>query len=137
MKKLILSFGIIFLAAIAVLFNYKNFPISAKGYTKVNSEVIKMDKNISQVRASHILVVTEEEAKQIKKEIAEGKDFSAAAMEYSKCPSKAKGGDLGYFGRGMMVPEFDKAAFDLPVGQVSDPVKTQFGWHLILVTDKK
>lgn len=137
MKKLILSFGIIFLAAIAVLFNYKNFPTGAKEYTKVNSEVIKMDENISQVRASHILVATEEEAKRIKKEIAEGKDFGAAAMEYSKCPSKAKGGDLGYFGRGMMVPEFDKVVFDLPVGQVSDPVKTQFGWHLILVADKK
>ena len=74
----------------------------------------------TQVRASHILV-----------------DTRADAMRYSQCPSGRLGGDLGYFKRGQMVREFEDAAFALPVGQVSDPVGTQFGWHLIKVTDRK
>lgn len=89
-----------------------------------------------EVRASHILVDTEEEALELKDSIASPEDFARIAAEYSKCPSGAEGGDLGYFGRGMMVKPFEDAAFSLPVGVVSDPVETQFGWHLILVTDK-
>ncbi len=97
-----------------------------------------MDKEITQVRASHILVPTQEEALNIKKEIENGSaTFEESAKKYSKCPSKAQGGDLGYFGRGMMVKEFEQASFDGAVGKVSDPVQTQFGWHLIKVTDKK
>ena len=88
------------------------------------------------VRASHILVDKEEDAWAIKSRITEGEDFSKLAKEYSKCPSKDKGGDLGYFNRGQMVPEFEYAAFSTPVGEVSDPVKTRFGWHLIKVTRK-
>lgn len=91
----------------------------------------------TRVRASHILVNSQEQAMKIKKEIVAGKSFEQAAKEYSACPSKDDGGDLGYFCRGMMVPEFEQAAFTLPVGRLSDPVETQFGWHLILVTDKK
>lgn len=91
----------------------------------------------TQVRASHLLVATEEEAKKLREEILNGKDFAEVAQEVSKCPSSAQGGDLGYFSRGMMVPEFDKAAFDLEIGKLSEPIQTQFGWHLLIVTDKK
>jgi len=90
-----------------------------------------------QVRASHILVKTEEEAKILKNNIKNAEDFAAAAQQHSSCPSSANGGDLGFFPRGMMVKPFEDAAFDLEIGKISDPVKTQFGWHLILVTDKK
>jgi parvulin-like peptidyl-prolyl isomerase len=96
-----------------------------------------MNKEVTQVRASHILVKTEEEAKKLREEILAGKDFAEAAKEVSLCPSGAKGGDLGYFGRGQMVPEFETAAFSLPVGQVSELIKTQFGWHLLIVTGER
>lgn len=88
------------------------------------------------VRARHILVDTENEAWALKSRITEGESFEALAEKYSKCPSKEKGGDLGYFNRGQMVPEFEKVAFETPIGEVSDPVKTRFGWHLIKVTRK-
>ena len=88
------------------------------------------------VRAEHILVDTEEQAWAIKSRITEGESFEELAKEYSKCPSKEKGGDLGYFIRGQMVPEFENAAFSTPIGSVSDPVKTRYGWHLIKVTRK-
>lgn len=91
----------------------------------------------AQVKAKHILVDEEEQAKNIAKELAEGKNFEDAAKEYSTCPSKDKGGDLGYFGKGQMVPEFEKAAFEGEIGKVIGPVKTQFGYHLIVVDDKK
>lgn len=91
----------------------------------------------TQVKASHILVETEDEAKKIYEEISNGKDFAQAAMEYSNCPSGMNGGDLGYFGRGMMVKPFEDAAFSLEIGTVSQPVQTDFGWHLILVDDVK
>ncbi len=89
------------------------------------------------VKASHLLVKTEDEALNIKKEIMEGKDFAAAAREVSLCPSGQNGGDLGYFSRGQMVKEFEDAAFSMEVGEVSNPIKTQFGYHLIYLTDKK
>ncbi len=108
--------------------------VNAKELYK-GSEVF-MD-NIKEVRASHLLVDTKDQAENIKQEINAGKDFGQAASEVSKCPSGSRGGDLGYFGRGMMVPEFEQAAFSMPVGQVSEPIKTQFGWHLIKVTDKR
>lgn len=91
---------------------------------------------VGRVKASHILVKTQEEALKIRKEIVGGKSFEQAAKEYSMCPSKDDGGDLGFFCRGMMVPEFEKAAFSLPVSKLSMPVKTEFGWHLIMVTDR-
>ena len=89
-----------------------------------------------EIRASHILVKTEEEAKKLYEEIKAGKDFAEAAGEVSLCPSGHAGGDLGFFGRGMMVKPFEDAAFALEKGELSKPVQTQFGWHLILVTDK-
>ena len=91
----------------------------------------------NEIKASHILVQTEEDANKIYDEIKSGLSFAQAAKEYSLCPSGYNGGDLGYFGRGMMVKPFEDAAFDLEVGEISKPVQTQFGWHLILLTDKK
>ncbi len=91
----------------------------------------------TEVRASHILVKTEQEAKELFNDIKNGKSFAQVAEEKSLCPSGQNGGDLGFFGKGMMVKPFEDAAFDLEVGELSQPVETQFGWHLIQVTDKK
>lgn len=90
-----------------------------------------------QVRASHILVNTQAEAIALQKQLAVGAKFEELARRNSKCPSGAQGGDLGFFGKGQMVKEFEDAAFSLPIGQVSAPVKTEFGFHLIKVTAKK
>ncbi|QXM07406.1 peptidylprolyl isomerase [Crassaminicella indica] len=90
-----------------------------------------------QVRASHILVDQEEKAKELLKRVKNGEDFAKLAKENSKCSSSKKGGDLGYFGRGKMLPEFEKAAFSLKVGEISDIVKTEYGYHIIKVTDRK
>ena len=89
------------------------------------------------VSAKHILVATEEEAKKAKEEISNGTlSFEEAAKKYSTCPSNEQGGNLGAFSRGMMVKEFEDVAFDIEIGIVSEPVKTQFGYHLILVEGK-
>ncbi|MBO7761817.1 MAG: peptidylprolyl isomerase [Clostridia bacterium] len=89
------------------------------------------------VNASHILVETEEEAAKIAADIKAGTlTFEEAAAKYSSCPSKDAGGNLGEFGRGQMVPEFEEAAFALEVGVVSEPVKTQFGFHIIRTNAK-
>ncbi len=91
----------------------------------------------TKVHAAHILVASESKAKALKYRIENGESFGAVAKKYSSCPSGEFGGDLGYFGRGQMVKEFEQAAFSLPVGVVSDPVQTDFGWHLIKVYDKQ
>jgi peptidyl-prolyl cis-trans isomerase C len=83
--------------------------------------------------ASHILVATKDEALSVLAEINSGLDFKEAAAKYSSCPSKAEGGNLGEFTRGRMVPEFDKAVFAMKAGEISEPVPTQFGYHLILL----
>lgn len=89
------------------------------------------------VQASHILVKEEEKAEEILNELKEGLAFAEAAKKYSTCPSKDRGGDLGDFTRGKMVPEFEQAAFAMEEGEVSsEPVKTQFGYHIIKVTAK-
>ena len=87
------------------------------------------------IRASHILVKTEAEVNDLKSQIEGGADFAVLASEHSDCPSGSEGGDLGSFGHGAMVAEFDKAVFDLEVGDVSSVVKTQFGYHLIHRTE--
>jgi peptidyl-prolyl cis-trans isomerase C len=87
-------------------------------------------------RASHILVKTEQEAASIKKRIEAGEDFATVAKRFSKCPSGKSGGDLGWFTKGQMVPEFETVAFEEEVGKVVGPVKTQFGYHIIKVTGK-
>ncbi|CDM67356.1 peptidil-prolyl cis-trans isomerase [Clostridium bornimense] len=89
------------------------------------------------VRAKHILVATEDEALKVKKEIEEGLSFEEAAQKYSTCPSNVSGGDLGFFHAGQMVPEFEKAAFEAEIGDVTEPVQTQFGFHLVKVEEKK
>lgn len=87
--------------------------------------------------ASHILVATEEEAKAIKESLDGGADFAATAKEKSTGPSGPSGGELGWFGAGAMVPEFEQAVMSLDKGQISDPVKTQFGWHIVILNDKR
>ena len=91
----------------------------------------------STVCASHILVPTEMEAIKLKSQIKDFDDFKYYAKMYSKCPSGKNGGDLGCFSKGQMVKPFEDAAFGGNVGEVSDPIKTQFGYHLIWVTEKK
>jgi peptidyl-prolyl cis-trans isomerase C len=91
----------------------------------------------TQIRASHILVSNEDDANKILKRIKDGEDFAAVAKRFSSCPSRKNGGDLGWFGKGQMVPEFEQAAFAADQGAVIGPVKTQFGFHVIKVTSKK
>jgi len=90
-----------------------------------------------EVRASHILVSNIEEANHVMNELKKGKDFGELAKKFSNCPSREDGGDLGFFGKGQMVPEFEKAAFSMNPGEVKGPVKTQFGYHIIKLTGKK
>jgi peptidyl-prolyl cis-trans isomerase C len=104
---------------------------------KVYDEAVKQMGNEEEVHARHILVATEDEAKAIEDQLKKGADFAALAKEKSKDPGAADGGDLGYFTKDQMVPEFADAAFKLEKGQISDPVHTQFGWHIIKVEDKR
>ncbi|PSH00278.1 MAG: hypothetical protein BRC28_00140 [Nanohaloarchaea archaeon SW_4_43_9] len=93
---------------------------------------------MTEVRASHILVDNEEHANQIKLELERSdKNFAQLAKEKSEGPSGDNGGDLGFFSRGDMVKPFEKKVFEMDIGEVSDPVKTEFGWHLIKKTDEK
>jgi peptidyl-prolyl cis-trans isomerase C len=99
-----------------------------------NQEAIQCSK----VSAKHILVDSESQANEILQNIRSGKmSFETAAKKSSKCPSGENGGDLGYFGRGMMVKEFEETAFAAVKGEIVGPIKTTFGWHLIKVVDKK
>jgi peptidyl-prolyl cis-trans isomerase C len=86
--------------------------------------------------ARHILVSTKEECEKLKKEIQKGADFADIAKKHSKCPSGKTGGELGEFGPGQMVKEFDEVVFSEEVGKVCGPVKTQFGFHLIEITSR-
>ncbi|MGC2424038.1 MAG: peptidyl-prolyl cis-trans isomerase [Nitrospirota bacterium] len=109
-------------------------PEEIKKYYDQNQEQYKTGE---QVKASHILVKTEDEAKAIKARLDKGEAFEAVAKDKSTCPSASRGGDLGWFGKGVMDPDFEKAAFALKEGEVSGPVKTKFGWHIIKITGKK
>ena len=105
---------------------------------KVYAEATKEMGDEKEVHARHILVEKEDEAKAILADLKKGGDFAAIAKEKSKDPgSKENGGDLGYFTKDQMVPEFAEVAFKLDKGQLSDPVKTQFGWHVLKVEDKR
>ncbi len=134
MKKLVVLFLIL------GAFGFCSF--SAFGEKTISQKAQAVE--YTQVRAYHILVKTEQEAKTLREAIVKDNDrttiyenFKQAARMYSKCPSASAGGDLGWFSKGDMVPEFEKVAFSLPNGEVSQPVKTQFGWHLIYVSAKK
>ncbi len=86
--------------------------------------------------ARHILVPSEQSCQALKDEIAGGADFAAVAAKHSQCPSGQSGGDLGEFGPGQMVPEFDTVVFNEAVGVVHGPIKTQFGYHLVEITSR-
>ncbi|MEK1924580.1 MAG: peptidylprolyl isomerase, partial [Rhizobium giardinii] len=104
---------------------------------RYDKEVAALPKQ-EEVHARHILVKTEDEAKAIIKDLDAGKDFATLAKEKSTDPNKADGGDLGYFTKDRMVPEFSEAAFKLEKGKYTEaPVKTQFGFHVILLEDKR
>ena len=91
---------------------------------------------MAKAKARHILVKTEEECEDIKKTIEGGSDFTEIAKQYSQCPSGRQGGDLGEFTNGQMVKEFDEVVFKEEIGKVHGPVKTQFGYHLIEITNR-
>lgn len=92
---------------------------------------------VSKVRVSHILVEKQSKALEIAKELKNSGNFADLARKYSTCPSAKRGGDLGFFGRGQMVKEFEQAAFGLKVGETSPPVKTKFGYHIIKKTAER
>lgn len=107
---------------------------------KVSEEEVKKryEEYKPEIKASHILVEDEKTAQEVKKKLDEGAKFEDLAKEYSKDPgSAAQGGDLGFFGPGKMVPEFEEAAYALEVNKISEPVKSQHGFHIIKVTEKK
>lgn len=127
----------------------KNITVSDKEAKDFYEGNLNRFKNPEQIQASHILIKVDPGAKEadkakarakleeIRKKLNKGGDFATLAGESSECPSKARGGDLGYFGRGQMVKPFEDAAFSLKKGEISDIVETGFGYHLIKVTDKK
>ncbi len=112
--------------------------VTAEAIKAAYDEYVKDFKPVEEVHARHILVATEDEAKAIKAELDAGKPFEVLAMEKTTDPSgKQNGGDLGFFSKGMMVPEFETVAFALEPGKISDPVQSQFGWHIIKVEEKR
>lgn len=104
---------------------------------KVYEDASKQIAGEQEVHARHILVETEDEAKAIEDELKKGADFAELAKKKSKDPGASDGGDLGFFTKDQMVPEFSKVAFSLEPGKISDPVKSQFGWHIIKVEEKR
>jgi peptidyl-prolyl cis-trans isomerase C len=104
---------------------------------KVYEDAAKQISGEQEVHARHILVETEDQAKKIEDDLKKGADFAELAKKESKDPGASDGGDLGFFTKDQMVPEFSAAAFALEPGKISDPVKTQFGWHVIKVEEKR
>lgn len=104
---------------------------------KVYEDASKQITGEQEVHARHILVETEDEAKAVKAELDKGGDFAELAKKKSKDPGASDGGDLGFFTKDQMVPEFSAVAFVLEPGKISDPVKSQFGWHIIKVEEKR
>ena len=111
--------------------------VSEEAMRQTYDDAVKSAAGQEEVRARHILVDNEDEAKAIVEQLRAGGDFAAIAKEKSKDPGGAEGGDLGYFTKDQMVPEFADVAFKMYPGQLSNPVKTQFGWHIIKLEDKR
>jgi peptidyl-prolyl cis-trans isomerase C len=111
--------------------------VSENAMQQTYQDAVKSMAGQEEVRARHILVESEDEAKTVLTELKGGADFATLAKEKSKDPGAAQGGDLGYFSKEQMVPEFADVAFKMYAGQLSNPVKTQFGWHIIKVEDKR
>nr|WP_303740754.1 peptidylprolyl isomerase [Lutispora saccharofermentans] len=106
-----------------------------KNYFEENKDTFNEEE---QVKASHILVDTEEKALEVKNKLSAGEDFAEMAKQYSTdTGNKDQGGELGFFSRGDMVKEFEDAAFSMEIGKVSDPIKTEYGYHIIKVEEKK
>lgn len=133
MKKIILAL-IVCLSLNTVAFSQETFTSIEGELSPIN--LVKLQP-VKYVSAGHILVDSYDEAIALKKRIDNGENFERLAAKYSKCPSAQRNGALGMFGRGQMVKPFENAAFNLDIGEVSEPVKTQFGWHLIKVYDRK
>ncbi len=125
MKKLSAAFFALFLLVTSAL------PVFAKQNTDPNAD------KYTEVHALHILTRTKNQSKAVIMRVNNGESFKQLARQFSNCPSGKVGGDLGWFGRGQMVPEFEKAAFETPIGEMSDPIQTEFGWHVIKVIDKR
>jgi peptidyl-prolyl cis-trans isomerase C len=104
---------------------------------KVYEDAAKQISGEQEVHARHILVETEDQAKKVEEDLKKGADFAELAKKESKDPGASDGGDLGFFTKDQMVPEFSAVAFALEPGKISDPVKTQFGWHVIKVEEKR
>ena len=111
--------------------------VSEDELQRVYQEASKQMGQEEEVRARHILVETEDEANEIVSALKNGADFAELAKQKSKDPGASEGGDLGYFTKDQMVPEFSEVAFKMSPGQLSNPIKTQFGWHVILLEDKR
>ena len=146
MKKIVLIFALFFVPAAVIAevipFEHVQSGFSEHQYLKPsythNIDFGEQTFYASQVKASHILVGRKSEAEKLRQQILDGEiTFEDAAKKYSLCPSREEGGDLGFFPRGVMAGPFEKAAFSLPIGEISQPVETRFGWHLIKVVDKK
>lgn len=124
------------LASMAISETVKNVEVTEEEMKAFYEENLTHFEKGATVSAKHILVKEEEKCQEILEEILGGKVFEEAAQQYSTCPSGQKGGDLGEFGKGQMVKEFEEAAFSAEIGHVVGPVKTQFGYHLIKVEAK-
>lgn len=118
-----------------VVDDFENLEISEEELQAAFDEAVSGIVPETEYNAAHILVNSEEEATDIKTMLDDGADFSETAMEKSTGPSGPNGGNLGWFGAGMMVPAFEEAVMALEVGEVSDPVETQFGWHIVILNE--
>ncbi|MDF1728681.1 MAG: peptidylprolyl isomerase [Sulfitobacter sp.] len=125
------------LTAGEVIENVMSTPVTDEALQAAYDEQYANAETETEFNASHILVETEEEALAIQTELAEGADFAAVAREKSTGPSGPGGGSLGWFGKGMMVPTFEQAVVGMEAGEVSDPVQTQFGWHVIKLNETR
>ena len=121
----------------SLLANEGKAAMTDEAMKKVYDDAAKQITSEQEVHARHILVATEDEAKAIEEELKKGADFADLAKKKSKDPGASDGGDLGFFTKDQMVPEFSAVAFSLEPGKISDPVKSQFGWHIIKVEEKR